>query len=140
MPERISKTHRNFIASRASFLCEYCKAPQHYSPSPFDVEHILPKSLGGDSDLENLAHSCNGCNGLKSNKIAAVDPVSDVDAALFHPRNDEWHHHFAWDASGLLIIGITPTGRATVDLLKLNRSELVNLRSLLAMVGKHPPQ
>ncbi len=140
MPERISKTLRNLVADRASFLCEYCKAPKNYSPSPFDVEHILPTSLGGNSDLDNLALSCNGCNGLKSNKITAVDPVSDLDVPLFHPRKDEWPHHFAWDASGLLIIGTTPTGRATVDLLKLNRLELVNLRNLLAMVGKHPPE
>ena len=140
MPERISKTLRSRVANRASFLCEYCKAPKNYSPSPFDVEHITPTSRGGNSDFDNLAYSCNGCNCLKSNKIAAVDPVNNTDAPLFHPRHDEWLDHFAWDVSGLIIIGTTPTGRATVALLKLNRPELINLRSLLAMIGKHPPK
>ncbi|MFN0215152.1 MAG: HNH endonuclease [Saprospiraceae bacterium] len=125
---------------RASFLCEYCKASKNYSPSPFDIEHILPTSLGGNSDLDNLAYACNGCNCLKSNKIVAIDPLIDKDVPLFHPRQHEWPLHFAWDTSGLLIIGTTPTGRATVIFLKLNRLELVNLRSLLATVGKHPPE
>lgn len=37
------------------------------------------------------------------------------------------------------IIGRTPTGRATVTALRLNRKELVNLRELLLAVGLHPP-
>jgi len=38
-----------------------------------------------------------------------------------------------------LIIGLTPTGRATVEVLKLNREGLVNLRQVLYAAGKHPP-
>lgn len=140
MAEWISRTTRDSVANRASLLCEYCKAPRNYSPSPFNVEHIVPISRGGDSHTDNLAHSCHGCNCLKSDKVSAIDPVSDLEVPLFHPRRDEWSDHFVWDASGLLIIGTTPTGRATVDLLKLDRPELINLRSLLVMVGKHPPK
>lgn len=139
MPDRIPKAIRHRVAERAAFLCEYCKAPHAYSPSPFDVEHILPLSLGGGAEIDNLAFSCNGCNGLKSNKIITNDPITDIDVPLFHPRKEEWMSHFAWDADGLLVIGTTPIGRATAEFLKLNRQELVNLRSLLILVGKHPP-
>jgi len=38
------------------------------------------------------------------------------------------------------IIGITPTGRATVSTLHLNREGLVNLRRILYMASKHPPK
>jgi len=40
----------------------------------------------------------------------------------------------------LEMIGITATGRVTIDELKLNRIELQNLRNLLANAGKHPPK
>lgn len=39
-----------------------------------------------------------------------------------------------------LIIGLTPTGRATVEALQLNHSALQNLRTVLYLVGQHPPE
>ena len=42
-------------------------------------------------------------------------------------------------ARGLLIIGLTATGRASERALHLNRRELVNLRYLLSTIGEHPP-
>lgn len=139
MISQISKKLRKTVAHRAFFLCEYCKSPRNYSPSPFDVEHIIPISRGGKSESSNLAYSCNGCNGNKSNKIIAIDPVTNLPAPIFHPRQQEWTTHFTWDETGSIIIGITPIGRASVVLLKLNRVELLNLRSILVIVGKHPP-
>lgn len=135
----ISARLRSKIASRANHLCEYCKCPRAYSPSPFDVEHIIPVSQSGDSTLENLAFSCHGCNTHKYNKVQAVDPVDQTLVELFHPRKDKWSDHFAWDEEGLYIIGTTVTGRATVEALQLNRVSLVNLRTLLQLVGEHPP-
>jgi hypothetical protein len=46
---------------------------------------------------------------------------------------------FAWNADFTLIIGLTPTGRATVETLQLNREGLVNLRRVLCAMGEHPP-
>jgi len=47
--------------------------------------------------------------------------------------------HFCWDTSLLEIVGLTPTGRATVEALKLNRKEVCNLRAILFLIGEHPP-
>lgn len=60
-------------------------------------------------------------------------------APLFHPRVDRWSHHFAWNENYTLILGLTPTGRATVEKLQLNRSGLINLRRVLVRAGAHPP-
>jgi hypothetical protein len=38
-----------------------------------------------------------------------------------------------------MVMGTTPTGRATVEELKLNREPVVNLRRVLVDVGLHPP-
>lgn len=142
MPPRkpISAKLRVKVALRANHLCEYCKAPKAYSPSPFDTEHIIPLSLEGRSVFENLAFSCHGCNGHKYNKTDGLDPIEDILAPLFNPRTDSWRDHFAWDDEGSLIIGMTPIGRVTVELLKLNRQELINLRKILMVVGMHPPR
>jgi hypothetical protein len=58
---------------------------------------------------------------------------------LFHPRNQPWSDHFSWNDDFTIIIGITPTGRATVETLSLNREGLVNLRRILYQAGEHPP-
>jgi hypothetical protein len=58
---------------------------------------------------------------------------------LFHPREQRWEAHFAWNHDFTLILGVTPTGRATIAALQLNRPGLVNLRRVLYMVGEHPP-
>jgi len=40
----------------------------------------------------------------------------------------------------MLMVGTTPTGRATIEALQLNRGGVVNLRRLLYAVGEHPPK
>ena len=50
-----------------------------------------------------------------------------------------WGDHFAWSADGLHVIGLTPSGRATVRLLRLNRPGLLALRQMLISAGRYPP-
>jgi hypothetical protein len=59
---------------------------------------------------------------------------------LFHPRRDRWGDHFAWNADFTRIVGLTPTGRATVEKLQLNRVGVVNLRRVMLIAGLHPPK
>ena len=69
-----------------------------------------------------------------------MDVISQTKVRLFHPRNDFWSDHFQWNEDETLIVGITPVGRATADLLEVNREGNLNLRILLQMVGMHPPK
>ncbi len=110
-----------------------------YSPDTFSIEHIVPVARGGRHDLSNLALSCQGCNNRKFVSMDAEDPVNGERVSLFHPRREYWSDHFAWNEDCTLVIGLTPTGRATVERLDLNRSGVVNLRRLLLIVGLHPP-
>lgn len=90
--------------------------------------------------LDNLALSCLGCNHIKYDAVAARDPVGRSIVPLFHPRTQRWIDHFEWDDTYTNVLGITPTGRATVARLQLNRIGLRNLRKALRASGKHPPQ
>src|SRR5262249_45320693 len=67
------------------------------------------------------------------------DSVSGEQVPLFHPRKHRWRDHFAWSEDGTEVLGLTPTGRATVVALHLNREGLLNLRRLLFAAGEHPP-
>jgi HNH endonuclease len=136
----INKKVRQIAFERAGFMCEYCLALLAYSPQPFNAEHIIPLSKGGSSDLENLACSCGGCNGIKYNKTEAADPIGGKIVPLFHPRQMSWYDHFTWSPDFLQIIGITEVGRATAETLNLNRIGLLNYRRALLKLGVHPPK
>jgi len=141
MPEKyISAELRRFVAERAGQCCEYCRARTQYSSDSFTVDHITPRSLNGLTTAENLALCCHGCNQHKSNRISAPDPVTGSPASLFHPREQRWDEHFAWSEDCTLMLGLTPTGRATIGVLQLNRPGLLNLRRVLYAVGEHPPR
>jgi hypothetical protein len=94
---------------------------------------------GGATTLDNLALACQGCNNHKYDRVAASDPVSGQLVPLYHPRRDSWDIRFVWSDDFTLIIGITPTGRATIEALHLNSDGVAILRRLLYMIGQHPP-
>jgi hypothetical protein len=105
----------------------------------FSVEHIEPLQAGGSDDSENLALACQGCNNHKYTRTRGRDPIAGETVALFHPRRDRWQDHFIWSNDFTRIVGLTPTGRASVEILQLNRPGLVNLRRVLYVAGEHPP-
>jgi hypothetical protein len=115
-------------------------AQEKYSPDYFSIEHIIPQAKGGSDHADNLAYACLACNSHKYTHTAAIDPVSGIEAPLFNPRIDNWDHHFQWTEDFSRIAGLTPTGRATIEKLHLNRTSLVNLRIILAESEKHPPE
>ena len=48
----------------------YNEAMEHYRPVPFDTDHIIPESKGGETILENLRLTCRFCNRSKGDKYA----------------------------------------------------------------------
>ena len=140
MPEsRLTQQQRQFIKQRANGCCEYCLSQAKFSPDPFSIEHIIPRSKGGTSDLDNLAIACQGCNNFKYSHSEAIDPVTGGSVPLYHPRQDNWSEHFTWSSDSTQMLGLTPTGRATIDRLQLNREGVVNLRGVLHSIDLHPP-
>ena len=137
--EYATAAQRRKILVRAKGRCEYCRTPEDFVPDPLAVEHIIPHSEGGKTRLDNLASDCLACNGRKYNKVTGVDPLTQEFAPLFNPRKQRWQDHFTWSEDGLLIIGLTPTGRATTKTLTMNNRKVVNLRRILLLAGLHPP-
>jgi hypothetical protein len=136
----ISNEVRAAVIARAFKCCEYCKSQDKYSPTSFTIDHVVPESLDGTSDIANLAYACFLCNRLKSNKLKVFDILTGKWIPLFNPRTDIWNEHFAWNEDTTKIIGISMIGRCTVKELTLNRAKLIEYRECIIPFGTHPPE
>ena len=121
---------RSFILARANHRCEYCQLPASASPlTPFHIEHVRAKQHHGSDAPDNLCWSCAQCNFHKGPNQSGFDPFNDVLVRLYNPRIDAWGEHFHWE--GPVLIGDTPEGRATVELLQINEDYRIELRQML---------
>ncbi len=132
---------RDYVQQRAKSRCEYCRIPEEefLAATVFQQEHIIPKVRfeNGDprrDDVGNLAWACPRCNQPKSDKINGADPMTNKLVPLFNPREDDWSDHFLALGSGH-IIGLTPRGRATAQVLRFNDEVRVRGRLLLHLRG-----
>jgi HNH endonuclease len=135
----ISLSLKAEVTERAHGCCEYCLSQAQFSPDPFSIEHIMPRSQGGLSDFLNLALSCQGCNNRKYNHVKGRDPLNGELVPLYHPRYQNWEEQFTWNEDFTIVIGLTSMGRATIEKLQLNRVGIVNLRRVLGAINQHPP-
>ena len=115
------------VRQRARDRCEYCRLSQAMQEATFHIDHVVPRSGGGSSEFSNLALACVSCSLRKAARVQGVDPLTNEIAAIFHPRAARWEEHFEVLAS-CEIGGRTPTGRATVALLQLNRPIALAIR------------
>jgi hypothetical protein len=136
----IPKAIRERVAREARYRCGYCQTQQKNIGLPMHVDHIIPESAGGISTEDNLWLACALCNNYKGTQTHALDPVSQRKVPLFNPRTQAWYDHFVWSDDGTEIIGLTPTGRATVIALKMNQPFMIHARRRWMRVGWHPPR
>jgi hypothetical protein len=129
---------RLLVRSRAGHRCEYCRLHEHDFPLyPFHIEHIVAKKHHGSDDPSNLAFSCHECNLGKSSNLSGRDFITGRVVVLFNPRRQRWPRHFMW--FGAKLVGLTPCGRATIDVLNINKPDRIDLREILVIGGLFPP-
>jgi hypothetical protein len=86
---------------------------------------------------DNLALACVSCSLHKAARQTAEDPESGRGVALFNPRTERWLDHFRWE--DVRMAGVSPTGRATIAALLMNRPIILAIRAEEKAVGRHPP-
>ncbi len=136
---RISSVLREQVIHRAKGRCEYCQTPQAIVIE-MQIDHIVPESVGGLTILDNLCLACVGCNQHKGDHQTELDPQSKIFIPLFNPRTQIWSEQFVWDTTGTILVGLTATGRATIERLKINRAVVVQARERWVKAGWHPPK
>ena len=131
------KSLRDRVWSRARGHCEYCQMPQECDPASFEMDHVIAEKHHGLTELNNLALACFPCNNHKGPNLSGRDPLTGQVMRLFDPRQDVWSEHFRW--KGAVLVGKTPCGRATVDVLAINLPHRVMHRQALIDEGTFPP-
>jgi len=132
----ISAQLRRFVSSRSGVRCEYCQLSQAGQEATFHIDHITPVAFGGETVADNLALACVSCSLRKGARQVAIDPETQTEVRLFNPRSDAWSEHFEWNE--VSVVGLTPTGRATVETLTLNRPFILAIRREESALGRHP--
>ncbi len=120
--------------------CAYCQMPAVYLPQGLHKDHIVPRAAGGKDVAKNICPACPNCNAYKADKISATDPETGAIRPLFNPRQQKWNEYFDWDATGTKINGRTSIGRATVEALKMNLTNIVAWRAIIVGIGGYPPK
>jgi hypothetical protein len=97
----------------------------------FELDHFRPKSRfpEGEKDFYNLYYACHVCNNTKQAYWPPSELLSKgigfVDLCV-----DDFETHFRQGSQGMWE-GLTPSGRYTIDVLRLNRKHLVTIRRIL---------
>ena len=118
------------VRERAASRCEYCGIAQAHQDATFHIDHVVPRRAGGATELDNLALACVSCSLRKGARETATDPEGGAMVPLFHPRRAPGLDPIAQHPDGS-VTGLTPTGRATVAALQLNRPLACALRRAL---------
>ena len=126
---------RSLVRQRANNRCEYCGHRQEWAPTvQLHIDHIVPRNHGGTDEPQNLALACPHCNCHRRDNLSGKDPTTGRTCTLFNPRTQSWHDHFA--LRGVTIVGLSPTGRATVRVCNMNAGDRLEIRRRLQARGE----
>jgi len=132
----VSPGLREEVTLRAGNRCEYCGLSQVGQEATFHIDHVVPRTAGGETTSDNLALACVSCSLRKWARQTGIDPDTGAEVPLFNPRTESWTDHFRWD--GERVSPLTPTGRGTVDTLAMNRPLIIAIRAEESARGRHP--
>ena len=128
---------RRVVVERAAHRCEYCRLAQAGQEAAFHIDHVVPVTAGGETESGNLALACVSCSLRKGARQTGFDPEMGRATPLFNPRREVWDEHFRW--KGAMVVGLTPSGRATIAALRLNRPLILAIREEERFRDRHPP-
>jgi len=72
IPHQTRALSRKNILLRDRNTCQYCG--ESLPPSELTLDHVVPRSRGGNSTWENLVACCHACNRRKGNRL-----LSEID-------------------------------------------------------------
>jgi len=105
----VVKLTRKNIMLRDKYTCQYCGGK--HAPSELNIDHIIPRAIGGKSEWENLITSCIKCNSKKDCRtpkqagmnLLKVPKKPDFFVFTLHRKYSEipkdWLSYMYWDVA-----------------------------------------
>ncbi len=67
IPLKEVKFNRRNIFERDAYKCQYCGG--QYAEGDLNLDHVIPRDMGGKTSWENIVTSCVRCNSRKANRL-----------------------------------------------------------------------
>ena len=67
---------REAVLKRDNFTCQYCG--RKGEGVELEIDHIIPMTRGGKTDIRNLITACKECNRAKHNKLLSADQLEEL--------------------------------------------------------------
>lgn len=124
------KYSRNNVYLRDDFTCQLQitgKCKDHHGKwaiAELTLDHVVPKSFGGNTSWTNVVTCCKNCNGSKGNDRAILPKKMPIKPTYYqilakrktlpvHIRDEEWKHYISWPEQLITIVphqqGATPS-------------------------------
>jgi hypothetical protein len=92
------KPSRSMIYKRDGYRCQYCNVSRRLT-----IDHVIPKSKGGDDSYNNLVVACSSCNTKKGDKLLEHTnmkllrkpraPRNMIEFHIMSSNNPEWKEY-----------------------------------------------
>ncbi|MBE7531486.1 MAG: HNH endonuclease [Chloroflexi bacterium] len=106
--------------------CGYCGVTETSAGSELTIDHYQPHASGGTEADDNLVYACTKCNQYKHNFWPTAQQLAQG-LRILHPLNDDISIHISANDEAGYLVALTPTGMFHINLLHLNRPQLVEL-------------
>ena len=118
---------RRLVRERAGERCEYCRLPQSALPlARFHIEHVIARQHRGGDSPGNLAFPAITAIFTRDRTCPASTHRMVESAGSSIPARIAGEEHF--ETWGLLLLGLTSTGRITVSVLAMNSQAQLETR------------
>jgi hypothetical protein len=131
------QAYRPFVRQDFTERCAYCLLAELVAGGQenFELDHFRPRAKFPDRivDFYNLYYACHPCNHIKGDSWPSPQ-LLEKGIRLVDLCEDDFEEHFREDNAGRWVALSLP-GQYTLDLLRLNRPHLVEVRKLVRELG-----
>jgi len=93
LPFKEVKLTRHNIFERDKNTCQYCG--KKLDRNQLNIDHVIPRDLGGPMSWTNLVCSCKQCNSRKANQTPKMAGMT----LIRKPKKPKWHPYLGYNLS-----------------------------------------
>ena len=76
----VPQSLRKKVFERDNYTCVYCGVRAY--EEPLQIDHVIPRCMGGSNNINNLVTACKKCNNRKNGRMPKVGDVEKLASVL----------------------------------------------------------